>query len=690
MNRLISILCFSFIALVSMAQDPWSITVEQPLQGDYYGITSANGQIGLVSSRSPLKVDKVVVGGLYDLYASGRVNNYFPNINPLDLELKVNGTRCDRGNISGYTQDFSFRNGAFSGHFSFRDLVRVSYTTVALRQMPFGYMTDVTVVATSDCDLLVLNQHRAPEALRNVEDYFSYIDNKANPYTTVYPHYVLMTTTADSPTERHRLAACTAFLFPDNASGGVETEIRHRTDRGVGRHTMEFSHHLQAGDTLHFALVGNIMGSNTVPDVRNEVERLTVYQMLEGYDRLWTRHNSAWQALWQSDILIEGDAQAQQDVHSMLYHLYAFFRTGNAWSCSPMGLSGLGYNGHCFWDTETWMFPALLLMHPDIAREALDYRFARLGRARQKAYFYGYQGALFPWESADSGQEEVAPNNMYPNTEHHISGDIAIAAWQYYCITQDKDWLRATGYPLISETADFWVSRVDIDSTGRANIINTIGADEWSSNAQGGKQIDNNAYTLGVAITNLQLATKAAKALGIKPDAEWDNIARRISFQYLPNGVIKEYDTYDGQVTKQADVSLLAYPLHIVTDTALIRRNLEYYIEKVPERLTPAMSKSIYTVLYCRLRQPERALYYFRDSYLPNLNPPFRVMAEFNGGTNPYFITGAGGTLQTMLFGFGGLEITDKGLQRKYAPLLPESWQSVTLRIAGREDIVIR
>ena len=374
----------------------------------------------------------------------------------------------------------------------------------------------------------------------------------------------------------------------------------------------------------------------------------------------------------------------------MLYHLYAFFRTGNAWSCSPMGLSGLGYNGHCFWDTETWMFPALLLMHPEIAREALDYRFARLGRARQKAYFYGYQGALFPWESADSGQEEVAPNNMYPNTEHHISGDIAIAAWQYYCITQDKDWLRTTGYPLISETADFWVSRVDIDSTGRANIINTIGADEWSSNAQGGKQIDNNAYTLGVAVTNLQLATKASKALGIKPRAQWDDIARRISFQYLPNGVIKEYDTYDGQVTKQADVSLLAYPLHIVTDTALIRRNLEYYIDKVPERLTPAMSKSIYAVLYCRLRQPERALYYFRDSYLPNLNPPFRVMAEFNGGTNPYFITGAGGTLQTMLFGFGGLEITDKGLQRKYAPQLPESWQSVTLRIAGREDLVIR
>lgn len=682
-------LLISILSCVSYAQDPWIIEVDHPLQGEYYGITSANGQIGILSSRSPLKIDKLVVGGIYDIYASGRVNNYFPNINPLDIEIKVDGQRCERGNIHDYHQSFNLHNATHHGCFSYQDAIQVEYSTVALRQMPFGYMMDIIIVAHKDCHLQVLNQHRAHEALRNPEDYFSYIDNKANPYTTSFPRYVVMTTTAESPTGRHQLAATSAFLFPDNKSGGVEHAIRHRTDRGVGRHTMEFDQMMRRGDTLHVAVVGNIMGSNTVPDVRNEVERLTVFQLLEGYQRLWNRHNAAWDKLWMSDICVTGDAQAQQDIHSMLYHHYAFFREGNAWSCSPMGLSGLGYNGHCFWDTETWMYPALLVMQPQLAKEALEYRYQRLDRAKQKAYFYGYKGALFPWESADSGQEEVAPHNMYPNAEHHITGDIAIAAWQYYCMTQDKEWLKQKGYELIAEPANFWVSRVEVDSNGRANLYNVIGADEWNSNELGGKLIDNNAYTLGVAKTNLYYATQAARILGLKPNKEWNDIANRFQFQYLPNGVTKEHDTYDGQVTKQADVALLAFPLKIVTDTAQIRKDLEYYIEKVPVKKTPAMSKSIYSILYARLGQADKALHYFYDSYQPNLNPPFRVIAEFNGGTNPYFITGAGGTLQSIIFGFAGMEITDKGLKQMHTPILPAQWTELTIQVHGKEIVHI-
>lgn len=682
-------LLISILSCVSYAQDPWIIEVDHPLQGEYYGITSANGQIGILSSRSPLKIDKLVVGGIYDIYASGRVNNYFPNINPLDIEIKVDGQCCERGNIHDYHQSFNLHNATHHGCFSYQDAIQVEYSTVALRQMPFGYMMDIIIVAHKDCHLQVLNQHRAHEALRNPEDYFSYIDNKANPYTTSFPRYVVMTTTAESPTGRHQLAATSAFLFPDNKSGGVEHAIRHRTDRGVGRHTMEFDQMMRRGDTLHVAVVGNIMGSNTVPDVRNEVERLTVFQLLEGYQRLWNRHNAAWDKLWMSDICVTGDAQAQQDIHSMLYHHYAFFREGNAWSCSPMGLSGLGYNGHCFWDTETWMYPALLVMQPQLAKEALEYRYQRLDRAKQKAYFYGYKGALFPWESADSGQEEVAPHNMYPNAEHHITGDIAIAAWQYYCMTQDKEWLKQKGYELIAEPANFWVSRVEVDSNGRANLYNVIGADEWNSNELGGKLIDNNAYTLGVAKTNLYYATQAARILGLKPNKEWNDIANRFQFQYLPNGVTKEHDTYDGQVTKQADVALLAFPLKIVTDTAQIRKDLEYYIEKVPVKKTPAMSKSIYSILYARLGQADKALHYFYDSYQPNLNPPFRVIAEFNGGTNPYFITGAGGTLQSIIFGFAGMEITDKGLKQMHTPILPAQWTELTIQVHGKEIVHI-
>lgn len=687
---LLIVFLFLCCSLPVMAQDAWRIEVPDPLQGDYYGITSANGQIGLVSSRSPLKVDKVVVGGLYDIYANGRVNNYFPNINPLDIELKVDGSRAERGNINNYTQAFNFRNGTFSGRFSFQDKVAVDYTTVALRHMPFGYMTDVQIVAQEDCRLSVLNQHRAAEALRNTEDYFSYIDNKANPFVTHYPHYVLMTTMAESPTGRYEMGACTAFMFPDNQSGGIETEVCHRADRGVGRQTMEFECRLAAGDTLHFALVGNILASNIVADVRNEVERLTIYQLLEGYDRLWQRHNTAWQQLWESDIIIKGDKQAQQDIHSMLYHLYAFNRAGSGLSCSPMGLSGLGYNGHAFWDAETWMFPVLAVMQPQIGKEMLAYRFQHLQAAKQKAYMHGYAGALYPWESAHTGQEEVAPNNMYPCAEHHITGDIAIAAYQYYMLTGDKEWLAEVGYPILEATADFWVSRTDYDSiTDSYSLLNLIGADEWSENPQGGKQIDNNAYTIGVAKTNLQYATRAAKALGKPAKREWTVTAEGLQLKYLPNGVVAEYDTYNGQITKQADVSLLSFPLHIITDTTLMRKNLEYYMAKVPEKRTPAMSKSIYAVLYCRLGEADKALYYFNDSYLPNLNPPFRVIAEFNGGTNPYFLTGAGGTLQSLIFGFAGMDITEKGLVRQYPAILPDNWEELIIKIAGKKDIVI-
>ena len=674
------------------AQDPWVISVDKPLQGDYYGITSANGQIGLVSSRSPMQVDKIVVGGLYDNYKS-RNNNYFPNINPLSVELKIDGSRISRRNITDYKQALNMRNATFTGTFSYEGKVQVEYTIAALRQMPYGFIMDIQIVAQKDCQALVLNEHNAHEALRDPYPYFAQIDNKANPlYTGKYPHYFLMTTTAKSPSGRHSLSATTAFLFPHLDANGYKYSnihtpaITHRLDRGLNKHTMEFEKALQAGDTLHFCLVGNILASNAVQDVRNETERLTVYQILEGYDRIWKRHNNAWDDLWQSDILIEGDPQAQQDIHSMLYHHYAFYRDDNPASCSPMGLSGLGYNGHAFWDTETWMFPVLLLMRPEMAKQALQYRFNTLPKAKQKAYLHGYKGAMYAWQSGPDGQEETAPHNMYPSTEHHVTADIAIACWQYYCITQDKQWLAEVGYPIIRETADFWTSRVEPNG----DIINCIGADEWSQNPYGGKQVDNNAYTIGAAKTNLQVATEAAKVLGLTPAKEWNETAAKLHFVYMPDGIIAVNQTYTGQVTKQADVILLAYPLRLLTDTYEIERNLDYYMSKVPDKRTPAMCKSIYAVLYSRMGKADKALYYWRDSYLPNLNPPFRVIAEFNGGTNPYFITGAGGTLQALLFGCAGLDITTKGLKQTYKPILPPEWTSLTIRRAGQKDIVIK
>ena len=205
-----------------------------------------------------------------------------------------------------------------------------------------------------------------------------------------------------------------------------------------------------------------------------------------------------------------------------------------------------------------------------------------------------------------------------------------------------------------------------------------MAADEWAEN------VDNNAFTNAAARANLQYATEAAQVLGLSPDPDWALVASNIPILKMENGVTKEHATYTGEGIKQADVNLLSYPLKEVTDPAAIRKDLEYYETRVPNEGTPAMTQEVFTTLYARLGDGEKAFHWFKDAYIPNLNPPFRVIAETKGGTNPYFSTGAGGIVQSILMGFGGLEITNKGIvQIKSA--LPAGWKTLKITGVGKE-----
>ena len=126
----------------------------------------------------------------------------------------------------------------------------------------------------------------------------------------------------------------------------------------------------------------------------------------------------------------------------------------------------------------------------------------------------------------------------------------------------------------------------------------------------------------------------------------------------------------------------MAYPLKEITDVKQIRKDLEYYETRVPNEGTPAMTQAVFTLLYARLGDGSKAYQWFKDAYVPNLNPPFRVIAETKGGTNPYFATGAGGILQAVLMGFGGLEITPKGIVQ-IKTSLPANWNKLTITGVG-------
>lgn len=665
LNRILLLALLS-VSIDCISQDAWKITAVNPDPRNYYGITVANGMIGIVSAPEPFKVKDVVLAGAYDLYGRGRVSNFIRSFNLLNMRLEIDGRSLGAADATGMKQELDMKKAAFTTSFDYGDKATITYTYYSLRHLPYTVLMDVSITAKKDISLGCASVMEAPDALKEVQNYYNEIDR---------PHVVisLLTSSAKSPTGKLLMCASNTFLFSEKH--GEEPRVIHEMwDNNM--HLMKFAKKLKAGNTYQFSIAGSSITSAHHDDPLNEAERATIFAKLEGRDRLIQFHTKAWEYLWSSDITIEGDPQAQQDVHSMLYHLYSFTREGTALSPSPMGLSGLGYNGHVFWDTELWMYPAILVLHPELAKSMIEYRYQRLEAAKRNAFSKGYKGAMYPWESAETGVEETPVWALSGPFEHHITACVGIAAWNYYCVTQDKDWLREKGWPILSATADFWASRVERNGPGKFDIKNVVAADEWAEN------VDNNAFTNAAARANLRFATEAAKILGITANSDWMNVAANIPILKFPDGVTKEHAAYNGEGIKQADVNLLSYPLKEVTDPKAILKDLQYYETRVPNEGTPAMTQAVFTTLYARLGEGEKAYHWFRDAYIPNLNPPFRVIAETKGGTNPYFATGAGGIVQSVLMGFGGLEITPQGIIQVKS-VLPPHWKSLTIKGVG-------
>jgi len=663
------LLFFLLIAALNLnAQDPWKINADKIDPNKYFGITAANGIIGIVSSSQPFKVKNVVLAGTFDTYGRGRVSNFLNGFNLLNMYVEIDGKRLDEQNTSNMQQQLDMKHAAFTTSLLYGKKATVKYTYYALRHLPFTVLMDVTITASEDLKFTAASVMETPDALRDVENYYNEIDR---PHVTLS----LLTSTAKSPTGKLQLCASNSFLFTE--THGNEPKIIHEMWDN-NSHLMKFSKALKAGESYTYTVIGSTISSTQHADPLNEAERMTIFAKLEGHDRLLKYHNAAWDELWTSDIEIEGDPQAQQDVHNMLYHLTSFSRAGTSYSPSPMGLSGLGYNGHVFWDTDIWMFPALLVLHPDIAKSLIEYRFERLEAARQNAFSHGFKGAMYPWESADTGVEETPVWALSGPFEHHISADVALAAWNYYCVTQDKVWLKEKGWPILSQTADFWASRVERNGPNKFEIKNVVAADEWAEN------VDNNAFTNAAAKLNLKNASLASTILGFPQNKDWELVEKNIPILSFPDGVTKEHANYNGEGIKQADVNLLAYPLKFISDKNQITKDLAYYETRIPDEGTPAMTHAIFALLYARTGNAEKAYKYFTEAYQPNLNPPFRVIAETKGGTNPYFATGAGGVLQTMMMGFGGLDITSKGIIQ-IPSVLPPKWKSLKITGVGVE-----
>lgn len=632
------------------------------IQAPYAPAPMANGCIGILPQKEPFAVEHVMLNHVFDAASPHVVSRVMRGINPFCLSMKIDNKKVDTSNISDWQQTIDMRRAVHQTSFQTLEKADVSYELCALRNLPYAGLIRVTVQACKDMLLEVRSGMGIPDDYSQSSIRHREMEADGN-------RMYMLESDATSRFGYRRVASTSSFLFNGE-------QIKPMYDEATRE--LFFSIQLKKGETFCFSLVGSVCSSRDFFDPYNEAERQVIYAVHEGEEALMQAHYRLWDELWQGDIRIEGDDDAQRIVRFALFNLYSSCRGGSRLSIPPMGLSLQGYNGHIFWDTELWMYPPMLLLNQDIARSMLDYRFDRLPAARKKALAYGYRGAMFPWESDDSGEEATPTHALTGPFEHHITADIGIACWNYYCVTRDMRWLQREGYPLLKEIADFWASRVTRNQDGSYSIHNVTGADEYANG------VTDNAFTNGAASLALKYACQAAEICGEKVPEIWREIGENIRILQFENGVTREHSTYKGEMIKQADANLLAYPLGVITDEYRQRQDLEYYAERIDQKDGPAMSYSVYCVQYARMGEADKAYEMFRRCYEPNLRKPFGVISETPTSNNPYFMTGAGGLLQAVLNGFCGLQITDEGIVQ-LPSALPSHWKRVTVTGVGSD-----
>lgn len=516
-------------------------------------------------------------------------------------------------------------------------------------------------------------------------------------------------------------------------SSGVEAALEFTSIPGYP--TLETTFSVSLGQTVTLEKTVTVFTSREVKEPEKAASDKLA--QLPTYADLLTAHEQAWAEVWgKSDIVIEGDIRAQLAVRYNLFQLLiAAPRHDQKVSIPAKTLSGFGYRGHVFWDTEIFILPFFTFTQPAIACNLLSYRYHTLPGARRKAEHYGYRGAMFAWESAGTG-DEVTPRWALPNDpyaedvriwcrdrEIHISSDVVYAVWYYWLVTCNQEWMRDYGAEIILETAIFWISRVEWDNKEeRYEIRNVIGADEYH------EYVSNNAFTNRMVQWHLEKALvvydwlcetfpdSAAELeqklqLTSKQRSRWQDIINNLWIPHdQSSGLIEQCEGFfdledinladyeprtrsmqailgiDGankrQVLKQPDVLMLLYLMRESQEQPYnektLKKNWDYYAPRTDITYGSSLGPAIHAILASDLDKTSEAYQYFMQAALVDLEDVRGNAADGIHGAS------AGGVWQAVVFGFGGFQLAEQGPVAN--PHLPPSWTRLKFKVHWRGD----
>jgi kojibiose phosphorylase len=467
----------------------------------------------------------------------------------------------------------------------------------------------------------------------------------------------------------------------------------------------------------------------TSRDVANSAKAARDHLTSIGIDGLRTAaaaHVAAWRRRWEeADVRIVGDDEAQRALRFAIYHLIAAANSADDHvSVGARGLTGEAYRGHVFWDTEIYMLPFYVLTDPPTARALLMYRYNTLAAAQRKAKEQSYQGALYAWESADTGDEATPRRAVMPDgrvvtiltgeREHHISADIAYAVWQYWRTSGDDSFMLEAGAEILVETAHFWASRAQIEPDGCAHIRQVIGPDEDH------EMVDDDAFTNTMAIFNLEAAADAIEILQRQQVADWERLCTdlhlagkecatwRALARALATGfssATKLFEQFAGyfqleevdlaaqrgcntpidmcfgperirrsKAIKQADVVALSVLLWENWPIAVHEANFRYYEPRTAHG--SSLSPALYALVAARLGDRTLAQAYFRQAAEIDLA---NNMGNAAGGVH---MAALGALWQAAVFGVAGLRVREDGIVLD--PHLLPSWAEMAFPVQWR------
>lgn len=708
----------------------------QKLQQKYETLMClGNGYLGMRSAfceEYPNQNRVTLIAGLYD-HQPNEIEELFPLPDTSKLNFAINDKRIGPLNegVQGYVRTLNVKNGLLSYSY---DVQTEDGIGISVKQRRFVSMSQMHLVAfetliTADNDAklnlkafidarqtLGGTQHIFEEEREVLKDDVMWYSGRASVNATKFRVCNRMRIFLDGKeVEKIQLYSTGRRILETRA----ELNIKAGSEVRIVRYALYYTQ-----NDLEW-------GNKSEQTIKEEMLKELGQISLKGFDELLNESAKVWATKWNKcDIIINSDNSTDTlKTRLGMYHSIIMCPSHDERvSIAAKGLTGPGYAGHVFWDCEIFNLPFFVYTDPDSARKICTYRYHTLNGARRKAKQFGFEGAMYPWESASMiGDEQCPEKGNYTKynvlrdiicgkIEHHVVCDVAYGVYNYAKITNDVDFLENYALEILFETANFWQSRINyIPEKDRYEILDVIGPDEYK------EHVNNNAYTNYMVAWNMRTALEEAERIRIelpKLFAQLDGkiglskivekIKEKLPKLYLPipneEGLIPQDDTYlslpqidttkfktsginryiwhfytleqmsDLMVSKQADVIQLLNLMPDLFPKEVLKKNFIFYEDKCLH--DSSLSLSAYAMAATKSMDADIALEFFRKV----LEVDFcEVGSNSNEGIHA---ANCGGIWQCVVFGFAGVRANGELLQLN--PTLPKAWNQISFKLSWR------